>query len=118
MLLIYGSTSFGMNLYFHFCCDETPMEQAMPKHACCKKPVQQPKNDNCCNGKVVDFKINGEYDNAKVINFSAFQFTCLKPVATHHFKVFAVNSEKPSRDYFTPPPLQKDRNQLFCVYLI
>lgn len=118
LFLIYGSTSFGMNLYFHFCCPDPVEQAAVAKHACCDKQTSQQGDDTCCNDRVIDFKINGEYDNAKVINFTFFQFDAVKPGATEiSFERYSgIQNFQPA--LFTSIPFQKDRNQLFCVYRI
>jgi hypothetical protein len=117
LLLVYGLSSSGMTIHFHYCCgklkkvDLTSVkdDQCGTKHKMGSKP--------CCDHKQVSLKLKAEQNPAKAINYS-FSITGIKPVQPEYQVSTPIETKKLIPEVFAPPPLQKDFNHLYCIYRI
>lgn len=117
LLLVYGLSSSGMTLHFHYCCgklkkvDLTPVkeDQCGTQHKMGSKP--------CCDDKQVSLKLKAEQNHAKALNYS-FSITGIKPIQPEYRVSTPIQTKNLIPEVFAPPPLQKDFNHLYCIYRI
>jgi hypothetical protein len=117
LLLVYGLSSSGMTIQFHYCCGKlknislsaVATKQCGMKHASVGKP--------CCNDKQVELKLNADQKTEQVAKF-VFSAPVVEKQESGIF-VFAPVITKPVvPEIFAPPPLQNSLYILHCVYRI
>lgn len=116
LLMVYGLSSSGMTIQFHYCCGKLKSIQLSPvnekqcgmKHALSTKP--------CCSDKHVEFKLKGDQkpEQAKVVFYA--------PVQLEKTEFFLNLPHEPSLviipEVFAPPPLANPLYIFHCVYKI
>jgi len=116
LLMVYGLSSSGMTLQFHYCCGKLKSiqlsavteKQCGMKHSMFNKP--------CCNDKQVEFKLKGDQKSEQA-KFVFFVPPC--PEKPEVFLIFQpVSSASLIPEIFTPPPLTNPLYILHCVYRI
>lgn len=117
LLMVYGVTSSGMTLHFHYCCGKLDRIDLSPvKHKGCGMDHKLGKK-SCCDNKAVTLDIKSEQSAAKHINPS-FQLFAVKPAQPEFLISSPLEAKGLEPQLFAPPPLQKDLHILFCVYRI
>ena len=118
LLLIYGSSSFGMTVYFHYCCGKLKnIDLISAKNLCTMGKAHKMGDKPCCESKKVNLKVSD--DQAFVKTASSI---CDPHLLTHYqlrnFDVAAHEMLLRIPEIFSPPPLLIDLNILHCVYRI
>ena len=116
LLMVYGLSSSGMTIQFHYCCGKLKSIHLSPvtekqcgmKHSMFSKP--------CCNDKQVQFQLKGDQksEQAKCILFV--------PGPIEKAEVFLNFRPSVSKiiipEIFAPPPVAKQLHKFYCVYRI
>jgi len=114
---MYGFSSTGMTLHLHYCCGKLDAIDLSPvKDEHCSSGHKLVKK-SCCDEKQVSLKLKPEQNPAKFLN-PVFQLPAIKTVQPEFLALGPVQSKKLLPEVFAPPPLQKNINNLFCVYRI
>ena len=118
LLLVYGGSSFGMTLHFHYCCGKLKkVDLTPPEHQSCGGARHKEMGGKpCCDSKQVSIKIQSDQNPSKVVQAS-FSALAIKPLLPEYCVSSPVEQKKLLPEVFAPPP-EKDFNQLFCVYRI
>ncbi len=117
LLLVYGASSSGMTLHFHYCCGKLDTIDLSPvKHKGCGMNPK-PGKKACCDNKEVTLNIKSEQSLVKHI-YPSFQVLAIKPTLPEFLVSSPVKAKGLLPQLFAPPPLQEDRTILFCVYRI
>lgn len=118
LMLIYGTSSFGMTVYFHYCCGKLKTIDLVPAERVCKMTKAHKMNANpCCESKEVNLKINDDHSLSKIIT-SAWQPVVLNISYFGNINVHWLDLHQRVPEIFSPPPLPADLNKLHCVYRI
>jgi len=117
VLLVYGPSSFGMTLHFHYCCGRLErVDLTPPKAKHCGGNDQKISAKSCCDTKEVRLNIKSDQDAGKVLQLS---FQCFTIKASPDFLISGpVETTKPVPEIFAPPPLKKELTHLYCIYRI
>ena len=117
LLLVYGLSSSGMTVQFHYCCGKlkdiklTPVseKQCRMNHSFGKKP--------CCDSKQVELKLKADQKTEQSVKFSFFT-----PALTKQQSGIVVLEPEIEKtilpEVVAPPPLQNPLYILHCVYRI
>jgi len=116
LLMVYGVSSSGMTIQFHYCCGKLKSvqlstvteKQCGMKHSMFSKP--------CCSDKQVQLKLNGDQkvEQAKFVFFVPVQMN--KPEFFLNVRPIVSKSIVP--EIYAPPPLTHSLNTFHCVYRI
>ena len=119
LLMVYGLSSSGMTIQFHYCCGKLKSIKLSPageKQCGMKHSMSKMLNKPCCNDKQVELKLKGDQrtEQAKFVFFtpdlpqkSEFIFTSEPLVAKTIIP-----------EIFAPPPLTDPLYIFHCVYRI
>ncbi|HWJ29342.1 MAG TPA: hypothetical protein VNS32_22570 [Flavisolibacter sp.] len=116
LIMVYGLSSTGMTVHFHYCCGKLDKVSLEPVKGKCEGAAGM-KNKSCCDSKQVTLKLKREQQSGKWIQHS-FHSEVLLPEQEHLQVVLPRQSKKLLPEIFAPPPLQKDLLSLYCVYKI
>jgi hypothetical protein len=116
---VYGTSSFGMTLHFHYCCGKLKkIDLTPPEYKKCGSAKHHDMGGKpCCDSKQVSIKIKSDQNPSKGLQAS-FISVAVKPVQPDFFVSNPVENKKLLPEVFAPPPLEKDFNHLFCIYRI
>jgi hypothetical protein len=116
LLVVYGVSSSGMTIQFHYCCGKLKSvqlstvteKQCGMKHSMFSKP--------CCSDKQVELKLKGDQktEQAKFGFFAPVQMN--KPELS--LNVRSVVSQTIVPEIYAPPPLTHSLYTFHCVYRI
>lgn len=120
LLLLYGSSSIGMTLHFHYCCGKLKRIDlsAAPAVACSMdKKVPAASSTPCCDHKQLTFQIKSDQNLGGVVYMPEQQ-----PVLTLH-QIITLTAQPLAGKHlvpevFAPPPLQPSLLHLYCTYRI
>lgn len=57
--MLYGASSMGMTLHFHYCCGKLKgIDLVAVQHHCYKNKTERVSNKSCCDNKEVSIKID------------------------------------------------------------
>jgi hypothetical protein len=119
LMIIYGLSSFGAVLDFHYCCGKLDTINSIPVHQkhCCKAAVKKAmQNKGCCKDKSFSFKAKGEQVPAHFVSSKIST-----PVVAQHVEFLFTayhSNQKAVTEVFAPPPIFKDYTILFCNFRI
>ena len=119
LLLVYGGSTSGMTLHFHYCCGKLKKVDLTPPEAgkCGKAQHREMAGRPCCDSKQVHIKIQSDQNPSKVLQAS-FTSVAVKPPQAEFFVSTPMEGKSLVPEIFAPPPLPRDFNQLYCVYRI
>lgn len=120
LLMVYGTSSFGMTLHFHYCCGKLKaIDFTPPKDRHCgNSKMELMGNKPCCDDKEVSIKIKGEQSPAKVFQAS-FQAEAIKPAQQVYLVSTPFETKGLLPEIFAPPPkLSQPLFLLNCVFRI
>ncbi|MBD0350811.1 MAG: hypothetical protein M3342_09125 [Bacteroidota bacterium] len=105
ILMLYGASSFGITVHFHYCCGKLDkIDFTPPKdNHCGNGKTHKMGSKPCCDNKQVAFKITGEQNVAKVYQ-SSFHFDAVKPFHQDYFVSSPLKSKNLLPEIFAPPP--------------
>jgi hypothetical protein len=116
LLMIYGVSSSGMTIQFHYCCGKLKSVQlsTVTKKQCGMKHSKLSKP--CCSDKQVELKLKGDQktEQAKFVFFVPAQMN--KPQAFLNIRPVVSQSGIP--EIYAPPPLTNSLYTFHCVYRI
>jgi hypothetical protein len=115
--MVYGLSSTGMTINFHYCCGKLKKVEFSSAQLDCGMKMKHSSGKKCCDNKQVDLKVK---DAQKVTESSK---TVLKAVApTNSFTDFAISQPEQGKhlipSVFAPPPLSNPLYILHCTYRI
>jgi hypothetical protein len=120
LLMVYGVSSMGMTVHFHYCCGKLKTVDLTPAKAdkCLKKSSYGSNSKPCCEEQKVELKIKDDQSAAKVFNSLAYQ-EAVNPNYEEHF----INSPEVHRklitELFSPPPYSSQSLFILnCVFRI
>jgi hypothetical protein len=119
LLVVYGSSSFGMTLNFHYCCGRLDKIDftAAAVNDCGKSQDPAMGSAPCCDNKTISLKITSEQETAKAFHGTGFPFSVTIPESCiTNSRRFATRNLVP--EVFAPPPGKRDLNRLYCIYRI
>jgi hypothetical protein len=117
LLMVYGLSSSGMTIQFHYCCGKLKSIQLSPvsEKQCGMKymPVSKKK---CCDDKQVELKLKGDQKTEQA------KFVLFAPDVLQR-EEFVFNSQPVvaralTPEIFAPPPLVNPLYIFYCVYRI
>lgn len=117
LIMAYGLSSSGMTVHFHYCCGKLDKISLEPVKGKCEG-ARSMKSKSCCDSKQVKLQLKGEQQHQKWVQHG-FQVDALKP--SYCCVLFAFSplaTKKLLPEVFAPPPLKKDYQSFFCIYLI
>jgi len=118
LLMMYGASSFGMTVHFHYCCGKLKnIDFTPPNNIHCGK-THQMGSKPCCDSKKVEIKITDEQNPAKVY-YPAFDLDAIKPIQQDYFVSSPFENKNLLPETFAPPP--KTSQHLYvlnCVFRI
>lgn len=118
LLMVYGLSSSGMTIQFHYCCGKLKSIQLSPvsEKKCGMKHSMKMLNKPCCNDKQVELKLKGEQrtEQAKFVFFTPDLPKKNEFILTTE-PVVAKNIVP---EIFAPPPLADPLYIFHCVYRI
>jgi len=120
LLIIYGTSSFGMTVHFHYCCGKLKtVDFTPPKDNHCEKGKSQQMGERpCCENKQVDMKVSGEQDFAKVFH-ATFVPIATNPTQQHLLVFSPITGKRLLPEIFSPPPTLPQPLYIFnCVFRI
>lgn len=117
LLLVYGLSSTGMTIQFHYCCGKlkdisfspVAVKQCGMKHMSVGKP--------CCNDKRVELKLKADQKTEQVAKFM-FSVPVPEKPESGDFVLTPFVSSTVVPEIFAPPPLTNSLYILHCVYRI
>jgi hypothetical protein len=119
LLLVYGFSSTGMTLHFHYCCgklDKVDFAAPARKH-CAGEENKKMGSKPCCENKELNLKITTTQNSGKVL-YPSFTSIAIYPVQSYIFLPASVIPKKIISGFFGSPPLSTDLNCLYCSYRI
>ncbi len=119
LMLMYGASSFGMSLHFHYCCGKLDKVDfsSLKNKQCDSGKYHNMGGKPCCDNKQVSLNIKSDQDPGKVLHFP-FHHIAVKPTQSDFLISSPVATKKLLPEIFAPPPLQKNFTQLYCIYRI
>ncbi|MER3470932.1 MAG: hypothetical protein C4330_06235 [Chitinophagaceae bacterium] len=120
MLMVYGLSSSGTTVQFHYCCGKLKKIEFKPvEQTACKHGMHKMKNKKCCENKAVELKVKGDQKAEHTSSFKYFK--SISEARTVSFVL--VHEQYISRqlfpDAFAPPPqLSTPIFIMNCVYRI
>ena len=118
ILLIYGLSSTGMTVNFHYCCGKLKKVQFSSAQIECGMKMKHSSSKKCCDSKQLELKVKADQkvpEGAKQVSqvndlpVNLSQFAVASPVYTK----FLIPS------VFAPPPLASQQlNILYCTFRI
>lgn len=117
LLMVYGLSSTGMTINFHYCCGKLKKVEFSSAQLDCGMKMKHSSGKKCCDNKQVDLKVK---DDQKV---SESGKTISKSVPlTNSFADFAISQPVQGKhlipSVFAPPPLSSPLYILHCTYRI
>lgn len=120
LLTMYGMSSFGMTVNFHYCCGKLKKVAltSIKTDLCDMEPAAQIEMEDCCRDEALTLKIKDVQAPSAIYHASSFSDITFLPA-----RELAI-ADVPHRGiihvpkYFLPPPLRKDFTSLYCVYRI
>jgi hypothetical protein len=117
LLLVYGLSSSGMTISFHYCCGKLKDIKLFPatekqcgmKHGFSKKP--------CCNDKQIELKLKADQKTEQSAKF-IFSTPALSKEQADVFISHPAVFKTIVPEIFAPPPLQNPLYILHCIYRI
>jgi hypothetical protein len=105
LLIMYGTSSFGMTVHFHFCCGKLKAVDLTPPkdNHCNSSKSYQIGEKPCCENKQVEIKVSGEQDFAKDF-YVPFSPVAIKPVQLDLFFSDPLVGKRLLPEVFAPPP--------------
>lgn len=120
LLIMYGTSSFGMTIHFHYCCGKLKkIDLTPPKESDCKAvSTHMMGAKRCCDNKQVELKIKSEQDASKVFHPS-FHLDAAEPLQ-HNYSAFTpLQNKKLIPEVFAPPPIASQPLFILnCVFRI
>lgn len=117
VLLVYGFSSSGMTLHFHYCCGQLDKVDFSPakfdKCGAATKVISK----WCCNDQQVDLKIKTDHNLQPFIQ-SSFQSDKISILYFDAVTAITTSTKKLLPAVFISPPLKKDFASLFSTYRI
>ena len=116
LIMVYGLSSTGMTVHFHYCCGKLDKVSLEPVKGKCELSTNH-KSKPCCDSKQVTLKLKGEQQGAKWVQH-ALHSIALPPLAWEEFTPNTLQAKRLIPEIFAPPPLKRDLQSLYCVYRI
>jgi hypothetical protein len=117
LLMVYGLSSTGMTINFHYCCGKLKKVEFSSAQLDCGMKMKHSSGKKCCDNKQVDLKVKDHQkvsESSKTFSNAVFfantftDFTFSQPLEDKH--------SIPS--VFAPPPLSNSLYILHCAYRI
>lgn len=118
LLMVYGLSSSGMTIQFHYCCGKLKSIQLSPvsEKKCGMKHSMKMLSKPCCNDKQVELKLKGDQKTGQA------KFVFCTPDAPQREEFVFYSQPLVSKtiipEIFAPPPLSSPLYMLHCVYRI
>ena len=114
--MIYGLSSTGMTVNFHYCCGKLKKVDFSSTLECGMK-IKHSDGKKCCDNKQVDLKVK---DHQKLTETSK---TALKAIPVFNSITDFLVAQPPQGKHlvpsiFAPPPLPQQLYIFYCVYRI
>ncbi|MGZ3950922.1 MAG: HYC_CC_PP family protein [Flavisolibacter sp.] len=117
-LLVYGLSSTGATLQFHYCCGKLKSVKLTPvTEKQCGMKHSTPVKKKCCDDKQIELKIKADQKTQQAAKFNIWSPSIAK-------KELAIVVQQPVvstaivPEVFAPPPLGDPLYILHCVYRI
>lgn len=116
LIMVYGLSSSGMTVHFHYCCGKLDKVSLEPvKGKCESSSLVKPKK--CCDSKQVELKLKGEQQQ-KWIQHGLQADAIIPAIFWQSYATNPLVAKKLLPEVFAPPPLKRDVQSLFCIYRI
>lgn len=117
VLLVYGFSSSGMTLHFHYCCGQLDKVDFSPAKFDNCGAATKVISKWCCNDQQVDLKIKTDH-NLQPFTQSSFQSDKISILYFDAVTAITTSTKKLLPAVFISPPLKKDFASLFSTYRI
>ena len=114
LLTVYGLSSTGMTLHFHYCCGKLDKIDLAPVVKKCNGMHQ---TKPCCDNREVSLKISSEQNLTPAFLLSHAPSEMTAPLPETDFKEPVITT-KSITEVFAPPPLPQHLLHLYCIYRI
>jgi hypothetical protein len=117
-LLVYGLSSTGATIQFHYCCGKLKtikLTQVAQKE--CGMKHSAPGKRKCCDDKQIELKIKADQKAEQAVKFTSWSPSIAKqelPIVVEK----PVVSKAIVQEVFAPPPLGNTLYIFYCVYRI
>ncbi len=116
LMLVYGLSSSGMSVTFHYCCGKFENITFTSDY---KKPClhgRQFSKQKCCDNKKIDLKLKaGQEKSIKQVNINSTQTVSITPV---YNTILLSPNRKPVNESSAGPPIITSAVPLFIQYLV
>jgi hypothetical protein len=117
-LLVYGLSSTGATIQFHYCCGKLKtikLTQVAQKD--CGMKHSAPAKKKCCDDKQIELKIKADQKAEQAVTFASWTPSILQQELPIDLEQQVV-SKAIVPEVFAPPPLGEPLYILHCVYRI
>lgn len=120
LLTMYGMSSFGMTVNFHYCCGKLKKVAftSIKTDLCDMEPAAQIEMEDCCKNKTLTLKIKDVQSPSAICHAAAFSDITFLPARDLAIADVQHRAIIQLPEYFLPPPLRKHFTSLYCVYRI
>ena len=117
LLVVYGLSSSGMTVNFHYCCGKLKKVEFSSAQVECGMKVKHNSSKKCCDNKQLDLKVK---DDQKITESAKSVFkTIAVPISFSVLSIaHSVTSNYLIPSICAPPPLSKQLYIFHCVYRI
>lgn len=118
LLIVYGFSSSGMTLHFHYCCGKLDKIELSPAKEMKCGMQHKAEKKSCCDSKQLELKVKSDYKAEAAAKLIIPSFSAAKS-----FTDFAVTQPRYGKQLipqvFAPPPLYQNPLYIFhCLYRI
>jgi hypothetical protein len=123
VLCIYGFSSIGATVHYHYCMNEfegwSLLENKDNKCGKCGMKESSKKN-GCCKDEQQEFKLKTDHQKASIADFAKVFFASIETPQYQDYKVAKLHVTKLCYSNYHPPPnIHKQNLQvLYCTFLI
>ena len=115
---MYGASSSGMTIHFHYCCGQLENIDFEPvSKKCDMEGDHEMGTQPCCESQAISLQIEEDQAIAKNL-IKVLQPEIGNPSQTFLFTPTRLEETKRSSHLFPPPLLKEDIIHLFCIYRI
>ena len=118
LLIVYGLSSSGMTVNFHYCCGKLKKVEFSSVQVECGMKMKHSSSKKCCDNKQVHLKVK---DDQKITEGVTPAFKAISlPISFSDlsFAHFVSGGNYLIPSIFAPPPLLKQLYIFHCVYRI
>ena len=124
LLMVYGLSSTGMTVNFHYCCGKLKKVEFSSAQVECRMKMKHSSGKKCCDNQQVEFKVKADQkitESGKTIISGKAFITDVATSSSYSSFAFAnsIHSKTLIPSVFAPPPLANyPLYVLNCIYRI